>query len=125
MRKGALASSSCTGRTMVADEKKGTTNGSGEENDAPEEKDLPEPEPPPKYPADWRKLFVDALPLLEWVAARGSAAGSERQDLARRLIVRHYIAATRSPETAEEDRPGLVKVRVTIAVPSREGTGDE
>jgi len=59
--------------------------------------------------ACWRTMFVDALPLLEWVAAHGSAAGPERQDAARRLIVRHYIAATSRPEKG----PGLSKTKLT------------
>lgn len=67
---------------------------------------LPESAPGSAYaPADWRAMFVDALPLLEWVAAHGSDAGSLKQDQARRLIVRHYIAAT--------SRPGLAKTRST------------
>jgi hypothetical protein len=48
----------------------------------------------PEYAArapDWRKLFEETLPLLEWIARHPDSA-LERRDAARRLIIRHHMA---------------------------------
>jgi hypothetical protein len=40
---------------------------------------------------DWRTLFEEALPLLEWIA-RHPESDADRRDEARRLIIRHHMA---------------------------------
>ncbi len=52
-------------------------------------------------PPDWRAMFLEALPMLEWAAEHPDAVGALKSDQSRRLLVRHYLAATH--------RPGLAK----------------
>ncbi len=49
------------------------------------------PEYAHRTPPDWRQLFEEALPLLEWIA-RHPESPPERRDEARRLIIRHHMA---------------------------------
>lgn len=56
----------------------------------------------PEYAAiDWRMMFDLSRPLLEWIAANPQLAGRERNEQARRILIRAY--------TASSKRPGLVK----------------
>lgn len=53
----------------------------------------------------WRELFLEARPILEWMAEHEEVVGAERANEARRVLVRLYVAA--SP------RPSITKVRET------------
>ncbi len=38
---------------------------------------------------------MEAMPLLEWIAAHAPQAGRDKRDVARKLIFRHYATAAR------------------------------
>lgn len=50
---------------------------------------------------DWRSMFVHAKPVLEWAAAHPEVVGEERADVARRSLVRYYLATTMGPGIAK------------------------
>lgn len=54
---------------------------------------------------DWHLMFEVARPLLEWMAANPAQVGQERNELARRLLVRAY--------TANHLRPGIAKTKTS------------
>lgn len=51
---------------------------------------------------DWMLIGLSAKPLLEWMAANEKIVGLERSELARRCLVKMYLAAV-------PRRPGLAK----------------
>lgn len=83
---------------MVA--KKRGTRGSSIDNCGDEGPEEPPPEDP-SSPPDYREMLLEAMPVLEWVSAKGSGAGPKLQDEARRAIIRFYIAQTRRPALAK------------------------
>lgn len=46
---------------------------------------------------DWQTLLLTSRPLLEWIAANEAIVGKERHELARRILVRVYLARTPKP----------------------------
>lgn len=55
---------------------------------------------------DWRSMFVHSKPVLEWAASHPELVGEERADLARRSLVRYYLATSMGP--------GLVKAMRSV-----------
>lgn len=53
---------------------------------------------------DWRALFEASKPLLEWMAANPQSVGQEKNEAARRILIRAY--------TASGARPGIVKTKL-------------
>lgn len=52
---------------------------------------------------DWRTMFEATRPILEWAAANASQVGKERNELARRILIRAF--------TAKVPHPGLTKAK--------------
>lgn len=54
---------------------------------------------------DWRSMFVESKPLLEWAAAHPEIVGEEHAQHARRSLVRFYLATSNGPGLAKAPRP--------------------
>lgn len=53
---------------------------------------------------DWQAMFEVSRSILEWAAANPNLVGQDRNELARRLLIRAY--------TAWSSRPRLVKAKI-------------
>lgn len=56
---------------------------------------------------DWRQLFEAARPILEHAASRPMLVGQERSDLAKRVLIRAFMAIAKKPglvKTIKKDR---------------------